>query len=60
MDDLKLVATLSIAVEKSYDINYTAQVSLFIRFMSRLGPKKEIFGLLPIIGQTCNMISQVL
>ncbi|GFU66172.1 uncharacterized protein TNCV_2858451 [Trichonephila clavipes] len=50
--DLKLVSALSIAVDESCDINGTAQVSLFVRFMSHSGPKEELLGLLPLKGQT--------
>ncbi|XP_065672029.1 general transcription factor II-I repeat domain-containing protein 2-like [Hydra vulgaris] len=49
---LKLISALSIAVNESCEINDTAQVSLFVRFMSHLGPKEELLGLLLLKGQT--------
>ncbi|GFW01827.1 general transcription factor II-I repeat domain-containing protein 2 [Trichonephila clavipes] len=52
IEDLKLVSALSIAVDESCDINHTAQVSLFVRFMSHPGPKEELLALLPLKGQT--------
>lgn len=51
--DLKFVSVLSIAVDKSCDINDTAQVSLFVQFILFMGPK-EVLGLLPLKGQTCG------
>ncbi|GFW58039.1 protein smoothened [Trichonephila clavipes] len=48
--DLKLVSSLSIAVDESCDINDAAQVSLFVRFMSHSG-LKELLGLLPFKDQ---------
>ncbi|GFY13302.1 protein ZBED8 [Trichonephila clavipes] len=50
IEDLKLVSALSKAVDESCDINDTAQVSLFERFMSHSGPKEEPLGILPIKG----------
>ncbi|GFX05939.1 protein ZBED8 [Trichonephila clavipes] len=50
IEDLKLVSALSIVVDESCDD--TAQVSLFIRFMSHSGPKEELLRLLPLKGQT--------
>lgn len=52
VDDLKVISALSIAVDESCDLNDTAQVSLFVRFMSATGPKEELLGLLPLKGQT--------
>ncbi|XP_067132473.1 protein FAM200C-like [Centruroides vittatus] len=49
--NLKLVSALSRAVDESCDINDTAQVSLFVRFISSTGPKEELLGLLPLKGQ---------
>ncbi|GBM51477.1 hypothetical protein AVEN_197035-1 [Araneus ventricosus] len=54
IEDLKLFSTSSIAVDQSWDINETAQVSLFVRFISSTAPKKELLGLLPLKGQTCG------
>ncbi|GFS68209.1 general transcription factor II-I repeat domain-containing protein 2A [Trichonephila clavipes] len=42
IEDLKLVSALSIVVDESCDINDTAQVSLFVRFISHSGPKEEL------------------
>lgn len=39
------------AVEESCDINDTAQVTLFIQFISSAG-SEELLGLLPLEGQT--------
>ncbi|GFY10709.1 general transcription factor II-I repeat domain-containing protein 2 [Trichonephila clavipes] len=52
IEALKLVSALSIAVDESCDMNDTAQVSLFVRFMSPSGPKEELLGLLPLKDQT--------
>ncbi|XP_050516438.1 general transcription factor II-I repeat domain-containing protein 2-like [Diabrotica virgifera virgifera] len=52
VEDLKLASSLSIAVDESCDINDTAQVSLFVRFIAHSGPKEELLGLLPLKGQT--------
>ncbi|XP_036177180.1 general transcription factor II-I repeat domain-containing protein 2A-like, partial [Myotis myotis] len=52
VEDLKLVSSLSIAVDESCDINDTAQVSLSVQFISSTGPKEELLGFLPLRGQT--------
>ncbi|XP_065673851.1 general transcription factor II-I repeat domain-containing protein 2A-like [Hydra vulgaris] len=52
IEDLKLILALSLAVDESCDINNTAQVSLYVRFMSHSGPNEELLGLLPLKGQT--------
>ncbi|GBM85118.1 hypothetical protein AVEN_62873-1 [Araneus ventricosus] len=53
-EDLKLVSASSIALDESWDINETVQLSLFVRFISSTAPEKEILGLLPLKGQTCG------
>jgi hypothetical protein len=59
MEDLELVSAGSITVDKFCYINDTAQVPLFVRFMSLSGPKEELLGLLQLKGPTLN-VSQVL
>ncbi|GBL95606.1 hypothetical protein AVEN_24815-1 [Araneus ventricosus] len=51
---LKLVSASSIAFDESWDINETAQASLFARFISSTALERELLGLLPLKGQACG------
>lgn len=48
IEHLKLVS----AINESCEMNDTAQVLLFVTFMSYSGSKEEYLGLLPLKGQT--------
>ncbi|GBN79309.1 hypothetical protein AVEN_27473-1 [Araneus ventricosus] len=52
--DLNFLSASSITLDESWDINETAQVLLYIRFISSMCPKKELLGLLPLKVQTCG------
>ena len=51
VEGLNLVSALSIAVDESCDINDTAQVSLFVPFISSTDYKEELLALLPFKDQ---------
>lgn len=52
LNDVQSATAISISADESCDIIDTAQVALFVRYISTLGPKEELFGIIALKGQT--------